>query len=168
MLLDISRALHSPGEQFPFMHRESLAAQDICGEAVTFDSPVLLSGHFFISGDSLVLRGTLQATARSRCTNCLDPAKHLVSVDFDEVFLQADKAGEETAENSDRLVFEGTQVELSQLTLTLALLDLPLRFLCKPDCMGFLSESNAQEPTESQSAKVFSSLKTILQSDQEV
>lgn len=170
MFLDISHALRSPGEQFPFTHRESLAAQDICGETVTFDAPVQLSGNYFVSGDSLVLRGNVLATARSRCTNCLEPAMHHVSVDFDEVFIRADKNINETEEDTDRFVFNGTQVELNQFALTLVLLDLPLRFLCKPDCKGLLpasTNSRSEEQLDSQN-NAFSALKKVFQTKQEV
>ena len=48
MLLDISRALRVPGEEIPFEHRDRIPPQEIFGETVTFDDPVLTG--FILAG----------------------------------------------------------------------------------------------------------------------
>ena len=50
LLLDVSRAMRTPGEAFSFVHHEHIPPQDICGETVSFDEPVVLEGHFSMSG----------------------------------------------------------------------------------------------------------------------
>jgi uncharacterized protein len=139
LLLDVSRAMRTPGEAFPFVHHEQIQPQDICGEEVSFDGPVVLEGHFSMSGENLTLEGVLYATAHSRCCNCLEPATVELKVPFHEVFTRLDRYNAELMEDDDpdRLVFSGSKVELSHLTLTIALLDLPIRFLCREDCDGY-------------------------------
>ena len=164
MLLDVSRALRAPGEAFPFTHHERIAPQDISGEQVTFDEPVVLEGHFSMSGNDLTLDGTLTATAHSRCCNCLSPAEVSLKVPFHEVFTRLDRF-QETPENDDpdRLVFTGSKVELDHLALTLAVLELPIRILCKPDCEGYKQLAPQYQPP--QKSNPFSVLQNLITND---
>lgn len=175
LLLDVSRAMRTPGEAFSFVHHEQIPPQDICGEEVSFDEPVVLEGHFSMSGENLTIEGVLKATAHSRCCNCLEPAKVDLSVDFSEVFTRLDRFTEVEDDDPDRLVFTGSKVELSHLALTLALLDLPIRFLCREDCDGYkymAPQMNAFHQTEApKKENPFSVLQQLLtkdQNDQEV
>lgn len=159
MLLDVSRALRTPGEVFPFEHHERISPQEISGETVTFDEPVVLKGRYSMSEDDLTLDGTLTATAHSRCCNCLGPAQVNLTVPFHEVFTKVDRLTEEVEDDPDRLVFTGYKVELEHLALTLALLELPIRILCKPDCQGY--REAAPEYTTPQKRNPFAALQNL-------
>ena len=164
MLLDVSRALRNPGEAIPFEHEERIEPQDIFGETVSFDEPVVLKGRFSMTGNDLTLDGTLTATAHSRCCNCLGPAQVNLEVPFHEVFTRLDRAQEPSEIDSDRWTFTGSKVELEHLALTLALLDLPIRILCKPDCDGY--KRMAPQYTHPQKNNPFSALQDLLENDQ--
>ena len=144
MYLDVSRALHDPGESFSFTHHEQIPPQDISGEKVTFDDPVVFEGRFCMSGNDLTLEGMMTATAHSRCCNCLEPATVNLKVPFHEVFSRLDRYQDTSKDDdSDRQVFAGSQVDLEHLALTLAVLELPIRILCRPDCQGYLTMTEA-------------------------
>ena len=169
MLLDVSRALRAPGEHFPFTHHERIAPQDISGEEVTFDEPVVLEGRFSMSGDELRLEGELTATAHSRCCNCLGPAEVALKVPFHEVFTKVDYPVDDAEDDPDRLVFTGHKVELGHLALTLAVLELPIRILCKPDCEGYKALAPSYAAAERPNPfSVLQNLITNDQNDQEV
>ena len=159
MQLDVSRAMRSPDEKFPFIHHERIAPQDIYGEEVTFDEPVVLEGRFCMSGSELTLDGTLTATAHSRCCNCLGPA----------TFVRLDHAVEPKDDDPDRLSFTGSKVELGHLALTLAMLELPIRILCRPDCEGYkqMAPQYTGRAAEEASANPFSVLKQLIKNDQD-
>ncbi len=176
MLLDISRALRAPGEDIPFQHRDAIPAQDILGETVEF-SDALLTGHFSLSGDSLRLYGRLTAVAHGHCAGCLKPVDYQVNVPFDEIFTritrytkQEDDLGEE-----EGWVYEGSKVELAHLAMTLAVLDVPMRFSCGPDCpvLGHLPSDEDSPITHACQKDMpdqhpFSALQQLLTKDQEV
>ena len=164
MLLDVSRALRNPGEAVPFEHHERIMPQDISGEMVTFDEPVVLEGRFSMSGNDLTLDGTLTATAHSRCCNCLGPAQVDLKVPFHEVFTRLDRMQENAKDDPDHWVFMGSKVELGHLALTLALLELPIRILCKPDCEGY--NQMAPQYAAPQKSNPFSVLQDLLKNDQ--
>ena len=79
---------------------------------------------------------------------------------------------EEEAEDDERLAFEGSKVELHQLALTLTLLELPIRFVCEPECDVM---KKARQDNESHACQKelpdqhpFSALQQLLTKDQEV
>ena len=176
MLLDISRALRAPGEEIPFLHRDAIPTQDILGETVSF-SDVLLAGHFSLTGESLRLWGELTATAHGHCAGCLKPVDYAIRVPFDEVFTRVTRFAprEETPGEEDRWFYEGSKVELAHLVLTLAVLELPMRFACGPDCpvLGRLEADADSQPTHACQKDMpdqhpFSALQQLLTKDQEV
>ncbi len=174
MPLDISRALRSPGESFPFIHEEALPPQDIAGQTVTFDNPVVMEGEFCLADGRLRLSGRLTTAANAPCANCLSPAKYPVLVDFDEIFLQHDKFTkvDDYLDETDRLAYDGPQLELHQLALTLAVLELPIRFLCQEDCKGLMTAARIDDKHAGQkelpNEHPFSALQQLLTKDQEV
>ena len=116
MELDVSRGFVHPATPFPFEARLTLEAQDVGGEAVTFDA--------------VRLEGRLTTTAHAACAVCLAPAEKAIEIDFDETFR---KDANETEDECFR--YEGKSVPLDHMALTLVMLSLPMRFVCgSADC----------------------------------
>ncbi len=137
MKLDITPALRNPGEEIAFRHEEPLAEQDVLGETVAFAEPALITGTYHMAGERLHIKGRLKATASAQCALCLAPAVCKIDVPLDETFTRLEP-GEEAEEDpwEEHLVFTGSRVDLSHLVLSLAVLNLPIRFVCGPDCPG--------------------------------
>ncbi|MBR6186416.1 MAG: DUF177 domain-containing protein [Clostridia bacterium] len=175
MLLDITAALRAPGEEIPFLHRDEIPPQDIFGDAVTF-SQVLLTGHFSVTDERLRIRGRLTAVAHGRCAGCLKAVDYQVDVPFDESFVRLGcyPEGEEIPGEEAEWAYEGAKVELSHLAMTLAVLDLPIRFECGDDCPG-LAGLPSEETQDTHACQKdmpdqhpFSALQQLLTKDQEV
>ena len=131
MKLDVTQALRSPGEEFAFQVEQAIAPQEVSGETVTFD-PALMKGVYSATEDgSVTLEGTLATVAHAQCAKCLSPAQASVGADFRETFYHDGQP-----ESDDRFVYEGSAVELERLAMFTAMLELPMRFLCREDCPG--------------------------------
>ena len=181
LLLDVSMAIRSKGEEFPFLHRDEIPPQEIFGERITFD-PVTMSGFYCLEDKTLRLRGVLETAAHGKCAVCLNPVDLPIRVSFDESFYHMDRrealAERERASDAarvleeERLAFEGSGVELSHLALTLAVLELPMRMLCDPPCGGMkaLREDNSSHACQKElpDQHPFSALQQLLTKDQEV
>ena len=176
MLLDISRALRAPGEDIPFLHRDAIQPQEIFGETITF-SQILLTGYYTMAGDNLHIWGALKGEAHGLCAGCLKPVVYPLEVPFDEIFVRLSRdpqQKEDSAQEDERLVFEGSKVELGHLAMTLAVLDLPMRFECGADCPGFQALQPEETPSTHACQKdmpdqhPFSALQQLLTKDQEV
>ncbi len=180
MLLDITNAIRQQGVEHPFLHCETIPPQEIFGETVQFEE-IRLSGTFCLEEKALRLKGELTGIARGKCYACLAPVAYPLRVPFDELFHQMDrrealaereKNGDQETFGEERLAFEGSRVELSHLALTLAVLDLPMRFRCETDCAqgkalrdNHLSHACQKELPDQHP---FSALQQLLTKDQEV
>ena len=175
MLLDITRALRAPGEEIPFLHRDAIPPQEIFGDTVEF-SQVLLTGHFSVTDERLRLHGELTAVAHGHCARCLMPVDYQVKVPFDETFVRLSRFTQEKdpLDDQEEWTYEGSKVDLSHLSMTLAVLDLPIRFECGDSCPGYagLPEENTQTTHACQKdlpdQHPFSALQQLLTKDQEV
>ena len=175
MLLDVSRALRAPGEEIPFLHRDAIPPQEIFGETVEF-SDVLLSGFYSAMEESLHIRGTLSAVAHGHCAGCLKPVDYRVEVPFDETFTRQGRYArtEEESGEEEGWMFEGSKVELSHLCMTLAVLELPIRFECGEACPALAGLPSADSFSSHACQKdmpdqhPFSALQQLLTKDQEV
>ena len=169
MELDVSKAFLTPGTEFPFEGKESMPPQNVMGETVTFDQ-VSLRGTYMALEDHVRLRGTLDTTAHGACARCMEPADVQIHVEFGENF----RKDIDEAEAED-FRFEGKTISLTQMTLALVMLNLPMRFLCKEGCLGSeelqawqneYAPSSREEGTPTQ--RPFEALKSLLMKDEEV
>lgn len=168
--MDISQALRAPGEQIPFLHRDEIPPQDIFGEQVTFD-PVMLEGHFAMVGTALHIRGKLRTVAHAHCAACLCPVDYPVEIPVDEVFTRLEDRKEIVEADpwdDEQLTFEGSKVELGHLVMTLTLLELPIRFLCKEGCPARPQENDENYACQKDpDQNPFSALQQLLEKEQE-
>lgn len=131
MKLNVLQALRDPGAAYAFQAEQAIAPQDVNGEPIAFD-PAHLEGVVSATEDGTVtLSGVLTTTAHAHCAKCLSPASAVISAPFRETFLHG-----EAREDDDHFAYEGSAVDLERLALTAALLELPMRFLCREDCPG--------------------------------
>jgi len=169
MELDVTRALLAPGTEFPFTAGETLPPQQVTGETVTFDA-VTLAGTYSALDGAVRLTGLITTTAHAACALCLKPADVPLSIPFDEMFR---KDANELEDEAFR--FEGDKVPLTQLTLTLIMLNLPMRFLCHEGCQGneaYRTYSreipDRADEGEPQTQHPFEGLKDLLQEERKV
>lgn len=128
MKLDVSMAFVRPMVEFPFEIEVPLEKQEINGDEVRFD-PVRMSGTYCMTDDVVKLEGTLQTVAHAPCAVCLMPADAEVKISFSESFRKdADE------EEDGMFAYEGKQLPLDHMTMTLVLLNMPMRFKCQSEC----------------------------------
>ena len=167
MFLDVTKALQSPGTDIPFQVELEIPVQDVLGEDVSFE-PAVVTGSAQSIGDSIILHGSIQTTAHARCANCLAPASAELEVEFRETFLHG-----ETSDDPDLFSYEGSKVELDQMVLSVVILALPMRFLCREDCQGFCPQCGMDKnlctcQKELPAKHPFEALQQLLTKDEEV
>ena len=89
-----------------------------------------------------------------------------LKVPFHEVFTQVDKITPEQEDDPDCQVFANSKVELNHLALTLALLELPIRILCRPDCDGYKRMAPQYTAGREDADHPFAKLKNLFNNDQ--
>lgn len=131
MLLDVSKALAAEGVEMPFKTEVTLPDTESFGEPVVFPNPAILEGFYVSVGDNVHLYGTLRFQANAACVSCLEETTHEFSVPIEVTY-----ALKPNDEDPDLYLYEGSKVDLSEMALEQATLALPMRWLCKPDCLG--------------------------------
>ena len=130
MKLDVLHVLRSPGTEYAFSAEQAMAPQTIGGMEVTLD-PVQLTGVMMAGDDgSVTLDGKLTTVAHTSCANCLAPASGTIEGEFRETFIF-----EGDPEDDESFAYTGSALDLEKLTLTYVLLNMPMRFLCREDCV---------------------------------
>ena len=164
MELDVSKGFLKPAEAFPFEAEVVLPPQEVNGETVSFD-PVALQGTYTVYDCTVKLEGELETVAHARCALCMQPADFPVHVKFSEDFR---KDADEMEDEFFR--FEGKKVPLDHMTLTLVVLELPMRFECREGCPGSeeLQAWNENNPVSSNDAGAstqhpFEALRSLLE-----
>ena len=166
MELDVTQALLRPGESFPFEAEVGISPQEVGYETVAFDT-VLLTGTYSAMDGMVYVGGKLHTTAHAVCAMCLKAVDAPLELTFRETFR---KDAVETEDEA--FAYQGSTVSLDHLSLTLIMLNLPMRFLCDENCRGSEelqaystnSDSSCQEDTQ----RPFEALKRLLKEDEEV
>lgn len=82
--------------------------------------------------EGIYLNGRLQSRIVTQCVRCLEDAVVPLNIDIDELFYYPPEA----APAESYVVGENGFIDLAPLVRELAVLDMPIRPLCRPDCQG--------------------------------
>lgn len=167
MGLDVTQPLRNPGEPIAFTYGQTVPQQDIMGDTITFDDPVMLEGLMVYKDQAILLTATLNATVHAHCANCLNDVAKKFAIPVEEILYDEDAGPlpQHVEEDDEPFTFRGMQADIEHLVFTNLLLALPIRFLCRKNCRGMLDEQDAgQDPPHNP----FSVLNQLLLKDEEV
>lgn len=170
MQLDVTRAIQSPGEEFPFDILEGRQSEEWNGDTMAFEGPVHVSGVYMALGETVQIRGQVKATVHVPCANCLEDARYTLEAPLEESFVHdAQKAQE------DDFTYEGHVLELDGAVMGAIFMNMPMRILCRADCKGLcphcyvnLNHVACSCPKELPSKQPFAALASLLNQDEEV
>lgn len=169
MQLDVTRAIQSPGTEFPFDLFEEHGAEQWNGDDMSFTSPLHFTGVFFCSEESVFVSGHVSTTVRVPCAACLEPADQPVLAQVNEQFVRAGVAQEE------HFAYEGHTLQLDELVMGALYMNLPMRILCHAGCKGIcpqcyvnLNHTQCSCQKDSPEKHPFAALASLLNQDEEV
>lgn len=131
MMLSVEKALKLPGERFVLDLKVPAPVEDFQDDQIGFVGDVTLHGYMTGIGDSVALDGELTAALVSPCARCLEEARFDMKVPFDEIFVR-----QPDPDHPDAYLFEGSEVDLTDMVVANIAMNLPMQFLCRPDCKG--------------------------------
>ncbi|MFJ5227197.1 YceD family protein [Streptomyces sp. NPDC088400] len=112
-------------------------------------APVELNLRLESVMEGVLVTGTARASAEGECVRCLEPLRHEVAADFQEMFSyhDADDRGRTRAEpdddaedDEDRLFIEDGLFDLEPVLRDAVVLALPMQPVCRETCAGLCSE----------------------------
>ena len=170
MLLDVAKALHAPGEEFPFAYSGEAPPAVWDGAEVRFVTPVRVSGTYMAVKEDVWVRANVSARVQLACAGCLADAYHDGNASMDARYSR-----QPDPEDPDLFAFEGHTLRLDDAVLGALWLEMPMRVLCAPDCKGLCPQCGANRnlsmctcQKELPAKHPFSALATLLNQDVEV
>ena len=138
MLLELKR-IQAPREHVERTYEPSAFAGR--SEDYRVAAPVALAFNVERKGERYHLVGRAAATLELTCSRCLEPFTWPVEAAFDLRYLpQSANAGdgeqEVAGEDLDVAFYEGDTIDLGQLLREQFYLSLPMKPLCRDDCLG--------------------------------
>ncbi len=169
-MLDVSRGLKAPGQSFPFSATLSLPEMTVLDDQLVF-SQIQVEGAFTGAGESVSLTGQVRAQVHAHCARCAAALEQPIQASFDQVFVKSPDP-----QDPDLFPLDGHTVDLTPMVQEALLLELPMRFLCRPDCQGLCpvcgANRNIQRCTCQEGGTAlpnpFSALREMLSKDEEV
>lgn len=91
------------------------------------------------TSEGVYLEGTLESSMISECVRCLEEAVVPITITLGELFYYPPH----TAPQGEQVIGEDGFIDLSPIVRDLSLLEMPIKVLCKPDCLGLCQECGA-------------------------
>ena len=88
-----------------------------------------------VTEDGVVADGKLKALSQLSCSRCLDDYWQPLEINFTEIF-SANPAGDPADDQQEQPLEADGSIDLGSILRDYAVVDIPIRQLCKDDCKG--------------------------------
>lgn len=142
MILDLSRLRGGGGR---IDRQDPPEALDTAGEDFRVVAPVVFGADVRKDKEKVRLIGRVASELELTCSRCLDPFRVPVDASFDLLFLPASSEVEVSADDDDRQLgeedantsfYEDQVIDLAQVIREQFYLALPMKPLCREECLG--------------------------------
>lgn len=132
------------GSTFKDVLRDSPGELRWEGEKILFAQPITVEVRLTNCGSEILVEGTLTTVLVLDCSRCLEPFLYPMSVDFKLELRNVDRLNrpsdlEAEAEETDEIKYfceHDNYVDITKDLEELILVNLPMKPLCRPECLG--------------------------------
>lgn len=141
MFIDLRTIPYGP-RSFEFsLKKDWWRPDDKNNPILAFDTPLHVRVEIHEAGDKYVLDGALSGTVKVRCDRCLETYQRDLNYELEVLMAlplsETDKEEVELIEEDMAVHFlRGEEVDLDEIIQEQVYLSLPIKFLCKEDCLG--------------------------------
>lgn len=144
MRLYLGEVKKGVGRTFKDVISENLGELIWEGEKIIFAQPVRIEVLLTNCDSEVLVKGTLTTTLVLNCSRCLEPFLYPMKVDFTLELRNVDRLNrpsdlEAEAEEADEVKYfceDDTSIDITKDVEELILVNLPMKPLCKGDCLG--------------------------------
>ena len=130
MRLDLRELIVNPEVRLPF--RVELETENLDFASVKeYLTPPVAEGLITNEAGILHMRGTITADMLCICDRCGQEFESMKETEVDAILAE-----EESEENPELFVLEGTEIDTQEVLATCLILDMETKFLCREDCKG--------------------------------
>lgn len=133
MKTDLSSIIKVTGAEIVLDGDIELGNIEFLGESYRFDTPLKIKGKIYNNGQSLTLTANVKGKMKTECARCLKELE--TDVDF-EIHELLSKREEGVETDGEIILFDGHEVDLSEVVRDRFLMNISGRYLCSEDCKG--------------------------------
>lgn len=139
MKIDLTEVLQKVGNEAALEESEKISYPE---DNLNLTKPVNIKIHLVNTGDSVLLKGKIEAEAELECSRCLKAFNLPLSLEIEEEFAKKapeHRRAEELELKEEDFVYpieKDNSIDLSEVIRQNLLLALPMKALCQPDCKG--------------------------------
>ena len=137
-------------KESPFSFEISLAPEniDLGDDAAKLKNDAKVKGQLTRHIAQTDIEGTISAELEIECTRCLQQIDRKFEIPFKAAFVTEEnytqaKEAELSAKDLDVSIFDGNEIDLTELVREQILLNLPEQVFCKEDCKGLCEKCGA-------------------------
>lgn len=132
MEINLSDIIKNDGSEKSFCETVAIEPVRYMGLEVSFGKAEVRGSVKNISG-AVELKAQVDGALSTSCARCMKPVEKTFCAQIAETLLQE---GDRREGNDDAVIFEGYSLPLDEIILNSILVSMPVRYLCKDDCMG--------------------------------
>jgi len=115
--------------------------------------PLTVQGEAELAGKEIRVRGHISGCLESACDRCLEQVQLPVELDFDLPYRPMEEIAveEEVEVGEDELkigFYSGEGLKLADVVREQVILSVPIKVVCRPDCLGLCPECGANRNLE--------------------
>ena len=130
MRLDLRELIVNPALRLPFhleLETDNLDFPSVC----EYLNPPVAEGVVYNEAGILHMQGIITADMLCICDRCGQQFESIKETAVDAVLVE-----EESEENPELFVLDGTEIDAQEVLSTCFILDMETKFLCREDCKG--------------------------------
>ncbi|HIS50656.1 MAG TPA: DUF177 domain-containing protein [Candidatus Gallacutalibacter pullistercoris] len=135
MLLDLRKVFVEEIKELPFSGTFDLSDTEISG-SYPFVTPIIYSGTVKGFAGEAQMEAEVSFTFEIPCDRCTEMLRREYRYHFSHMLVRT--LNQE--DNDDYILVEDEKLDVDELLRADILLELPTKFLCKPDCKGLCSQ----------------------------
>lgn len=128
MVINIAEAVIAVGEAFSAGFEQAFGGIEFLGETYEFPNGVSVSCEWRYDGEGVIVTGRFDSDIAVRCARCTEEFVYTIGFNFAEYYKKQPEEG--------TYAYQDDVIDLSQMLEDNVVINLPMRFLCKPDCKG--------------------------------
>lgn len=133
MIIDVSELIKKKKVKEEVNYSFELKDFDHFGDLIKFADSVKFNGFISIDSDIIYLDGVLVLKLKFICSRCLKDFIYPLQIAIHEVF----SSNPEIVKNDEEIIFiNNDNIDISEVAEANILMSIPIKKLCKEDCMG--------------------------------
>lgn len=134
MRVNVAQLRKAEGGSERFQFSEIPAPIEMGKDMLVFQTPLDVQMDIINTGKSLFVNGKANAGVSVNCSRCLKEFIYNIEFEFEDEWIPAEFSSSDQEETA--LIFEKDEFSIDERILEHLLLQLPMRFICSPDCKG--------------------------------